>query len=209
MAGPSYFDASFKAEVKRAVADVERETSGEVVVAVRPVSGNYRHVDLTVGAVAALLALLVFLYHPEPFEFTYLPVELGATFALGTLLSMSLAPVGRWFGSRRRRRDAVELAASAAFTDLGVHATRERTGLLIFVSVFEQELVVRADVDVGQVSKSAEFEAWQAELRQCAFGGGNTDFASTLRKLGPILAAPLPRRTDDENELADGVAEVV
>jgi uncharacterized membrane protein len=59
------------------VADVERVTSAEIVVVLRRASGHYRQADLAAGAVAALAGLCVFLYYPEPFDFTFLPLELA------------------------------------------------------------------------------------------------------------------------------------
>ena len=90
MGGWTWFSVPFRDAVAAAVSSVEQRTSAEIVIAVRPTSGSYRHVDFAVGNGAALLALCLFLYHPRPFDFTLLPLELGASFAFGALLCASI-----------------------------------------------------------------------------------------------------------------------
>jgi putative membrane protein len=200
-----WFARSFQNEVKKTVAAVEKKTAAEVVVAVRPTSGHYRHIDAYVGAFFALFCLAVFLYHPAEFEFTYLPFELAAAFVVGTVLSM-VTPMGRWLSRERTLDAAVKLGASAAFTDSGVYRTKKRTGVLLFVSAFERRFRVIADAGVpldeleGWDSLQKRFEAATRTLNQKAF-------LAALSDLGELLAEPLPCAHDDENELGDDVTE--
>lgn len=196
----TFFDAPFKQRVEAAIAEIEGQTSAEVVVAVRPVSGTYWHVTWAVGAVSAFLALCVFLYHPAEFEFTYLPLELAGAFVVGSLLSTSVKAIPRTLSTRRYQGSAVEQAASAAFTEYGVHKTRGRTGLLVFVSTFERRAVLRPDVGVPAAELAACAGELDASVRQ-----GPESFLASLRRLAPMLADKLPRAADDVNELADGV----
>lgn len=200
-----WFAQSFKADVKKQVAEIERSTRAEIVVAVRPASGHYRHVDAYVGAAFALLVLCVFLYHPARFEFTYLPLELAGSFVLGTVLSV-VTPIGRWLTPRRALDSAVDLAASAAFTDCGVYRTRGRSGVLLFVSVYERRFRVRADQGVP----IAEIADWKAVCQRFDVAVAASDrekFVNALSELGPLLAQLLPRSADDVNELGDDVTE--
>lgn len=200
-----WFRRSFREDVKKTVAAVEKRTAAEVVVAVRPTSGQYRHVDAYVGALFALICLAVFLYHPAEFEFTYLPFELVAAFVVGTVLSM-VTPLGRWLSRKKTLDAAVKLAASAAFTDSRVYRTRNRTGVLLFVSVFERRFRVIADTGVpldeiaGWPALCTRFEAATNRLDDRAF-------LAALRDLGELLAEPLPCPQDDVNELGDDVTE--
>ena len=155
------------------------------------------------GALFAFLALCVFLYHPAEFEFTFLPLELAAAFAVGVLLvhvghahfpQPVLAPL-----PRRGRRAGQRVPA---FTDCGVHKTRGRTGVLVFVSAFERRAVVRPDVGVP----AAELATW-AEALDSSVGKGPESFLAALREVAPRLAEQLPRAADDSNELPDDVKE--
>ena len=67
-----------KQRVAAAVTAIETKTSAEIVVMMRPDSGSYRQADLVAGAIAAFAYLCIFLYAPEPFDFTYFPLEQAA-----------------------------------------------------------------------------------------------------------------------------------
>jgi putative membrane protein len=207
MARASFFSAPFKAEVKRAVGEVERQTSAEIVVAVRPNASSYRHVDFAVGSVVALAVLCVFLYHPEPFEFTYLPLELAGAWIAGAMLSLGLTPLRRSLASKKLKTSSADLAASAAFSDCGVYKTRARTGILVFVSAFERRGLVRADVGVPTAELGEKWTAWTGSVDAAARRLDAAAFLAALRQAGPLLADKLPRAADDVNELADDVSE--
>src|SRR5215470_4610706 len=86
-----------KAEVSAAIRAIESATSAEVVVAVRPASGHYRHTDYLVGFAFSFAALLVFLFDPEhEFSLEWMPVDTLVAFAIGTVLSAGLSPVRRF-----------------------------------------------------------------------------------------------------------------
>ena len=70
-----------KADVAAAIREVESVTSAEVVVAVRPSSGHYRHTDYLVGFVASFAALLVFLFDSHEFSILWMPLDTLVIFA--------------------------------------------------------------------------------------------------------------------------------
>lgn len=194
--------------VKKAIADVEAQTSVEVVVTVRRSCGYYRSADLGAGAFFALVLLCVFLYHPEPFDFTYLPLELAIAFGIGALLSAYVAPLRRALTPPKVRAANVARAAKAAFVDLGVGRTKARTGVLVFVAAFEKRVEIVADVGVHpKVLGPAWDEAKRKLDRAFRLDGSVERFVMALRELGPVLANEHPRAHDDENELADDLAE--
>jgi putative membrane protein len=204
--GQAFFAPTARERVGEAVRAVELETSAELVVTLRPISGHYRHTDYLVGALAALALLCVFLYHPEPFEYDFLPLELGAIFGLGALISAYFGPLRRALTSKALRAQSVRRAAREAFVDLGVSRTRARTGVLVYVSMFERRVEVVADVGVDAKAVDAASLQLVSAVEGSLFRGPSFDgFVAALRRLGPALAAALPRDDDDVNELADEV----
>jgi putative membrane protein len=125
----------------------------------------------------------------------------------GIALAVSAVPgLERALATRARRREAVERAARASFVERGVGLTRERTGVLVYFSRLEREVVVVADKGVTDlVAPEAWREACAALERVAVEGGGTAALASALRCFGALLAKSLPRRADDVNELADDV----
>lgn len=203
MLGKHLWSDDARRRVEEAVKEVEAQTSVEVVVAVRPASGSYRHTDYLVGAFVAMVVLCVFLYHPDPFDWTYLPLEVAASFAFGAVTSALFDPLRRLLTSRRLMDEYAEAKARSFFVEQGLSRTRDRTAVLLFVSVFERRVVVVCDLGVDEVALGAPFADAKRLLERDV---GRVDaFVRALSALGPIFATRLPRRADDTNELPDAV----
>src|SRR4051812_3937727 len=193
-----------KAEVTRAIRDVEAQTSAEIVVAVRPSAGHYRHTDYLVGFATAFAVLLVFLFDEHEFAIATMPLETLLAFGLGTLLSASVAPLRRALTSRSLMHTNARTAARAAFVDLGVSKTRGRTGILVFVALFERRVEVLPDVGIDTALFGGAFIDAQRALQDAVRGGPDLErLTAALRQLGPLLAKVLPHAADDVNELPD------
>jgi putative membrane protein len=197
----SFFDEAGRRLVTAAVKDAERATSGEIVVVVRPSSATYRHVDFAVGLASAAAVLCVFLYHPAPFDFTWLPLELAGAFAVGVAVSLGAAPLKRALVSRAVVSRAVRAAACEAFVSRGVHRTRGRTGVLVLVSALERRVEIVADL---AVKSPLDASALERAVRRHDVEA----FAAAIVALGRALGETLPRAADDENELPDAPEEV-
>src|SRR5262249_16530193 len=94
------YSSDARTRVRDAIKHVEGQTSAEIVVAVRPSSGPYRHADYLAGVLMALVALCVFLYPPASFDWSFLPLELAGCFSAGALASAYAPPIRRRFTSR-------------------------------------------------------------------------------------------------------------
>lgn len=194
-----------KAEVREAIRAIENVTSAEVVVAVRPSSGHYRHTDYLVGASFSFVALLVFLFDPEhEFSLEWMPFDSVVAFVLGAVLSANLPPLRRLLTSRKLMRTNVATAAKGAFVDLAVARTSGRTGILVYVSMLEKRVEVVPDVAVDRAVLGATFGDAIAALDTAVRRGPSLPkFLDALRSLGPILGKVLPRQVGDVNELPD------
>lgn len=200
MSEAAFFTDVARKRVAEAVADVESRTAAEVVVVVRRASGAWREVDLAVGAAVAFGVLLLLLFHPKPIAVEIMPVDVALAFAGGAVLCACLPPVKRALLPRKRVAEQVRVAARAAFVDQGIARTRGRTGILVFVSMFERRVEVVSDTGVD----AALVEATARSLAASVAGGPALDvFLDALRGLGPALAGLLPRGADDVNELPD------
>jgi putative membrane protein len=199
-----WFGETSKAAMKKTVEALESRSSVEVVVAVHPASASYRHAEWITGSLFALVWLAVFLYSPEPFDFTFLPLELLGAGAAGALLAWAVGPWKRALTRRRTMSREVERSAKAAFFDLGVSRTRGRTGVLVFLSVFERRAILVRDAGVP---KLAEFGPAERELAGALEKSDLERATKILEGLGDALARALPRAAGDVNELADDVVE--
>lgn len=202
----TFVNASAQAALRDAVEAVEGRSAVEVVISVRSSSSSYLHVDLALGALGGLGGLLYALYAERVFPLHTIPLVVVAGFAAGALLSVSLRPLRRLLGTRGVET-CVAQAARAQFFDLGVSNTRQRSGMLIYVSLFEARCQVLVDSGLRQALPAETLE--QLVQRIEASLGGRTNeagaraLAQAVSESAETLARHLPRAADDVDELPD------
>jgi putative membrane protein len=122
---------------------------------------------------------------------------------IATVLVNRITPLKRVLVPRRRMVERALVAARSHFVEQGISVTRDRSGILVYVSLLERTACVVADVGIDQ---SKLGEAWIKKLAELEGAVRREDpaaFAATLKELGPILEGPYPVREDDVNELPD------
>ncbi len=190
-----------------AVKDVERRSAAEVVVAFRGRSGRYLDADLIAGVLLALFTLWFQLFSPWEFNLPVILVSPILAGAAGAFLSSRAPNIRRLLTSRASRRERVRVAALAAFHDMGLGETREKTGVLVYVSCLERMATVVPDGGIRRrVAGAAWDEAVRAIEKAAAHREAGMAVAAIVRGMGDVLAPALPPRVDDVNELPDAVA---
>jgi putative membrane protein len=192
--------------LRDAIAAVEARSSAELVVSVRASSAAYRHAEVVIGVAAALAALAFLLFSPYPFALHWFLIDPVLVGALVALAASRLPPVRRALTPRAVQERRVRDAAGAVFLAKGVHHTRERTGILLYISLLERRALLVADAAVEREVPRREWRAVAAAIEQVVAGGGDgREVARALAPLGDLLALHLPRRAGDVNELPDEV----
>ena len=199
-----------RAAVEAAVVAAERESGAEIVPALLPACGTYAVADARGAALGALLGALALLAAPDasdgwradPRWLAPAVVFLGALggFALARLDAVRRALAGAEIEER------VDAAAAAQFLARNVFRTRDRTGILILVSLFEHQVRVLADEAVYRAVERATWERLAADVARAMAGGGRPGAAllQAVEAAGRLVGAHGPRRTpDDTNELPD------
>jgi putative membrane protein len=206
MSERSFYEEQAKGAAKAAVASIEAQTSAEIVVCLRGASWAYREADYLCGFIVSVGALVTMLYVERTFQLASFPLGVVAAFLLGAVVSANLPAVRRIFTMPGRKRDAVRAAARAAFVDLGVSRTHGRTGVLVYISMFERRVEVVPDVGIDAAPLGPEWKAAVAALERSLTPSPSVDrFLTAMRALGPILGKALPHAEDDVNELPDEV----
>ena len=95
-------------------------------------------------------------------------------------------------------------AAHAAFFEESVHCTRNRTGLLIYLSALEDQVILIADAGVESKIPRGEWNAirW-GDTKDPAAPGDLQHFLDGLHSVGKILAEHIPATDENPNELSD------
>jgi|SoiMethySBSTD1v2_1073268.scaffolds.fasta_scaffold09498_10 putative membrane protein len=203
MSARAFFGDEAKSGVRQTIERLELECSAEVVVSVAPASGDYRAADYLWGALAAMGITLVFVFHPHPFDSTFFPLELGVAFVAASAVSAFLLPLRRWLTPSSRMKKSVLSAAKAKFVDLGVSGTRARSGLLVYVSMFERKVAIISDIGIDRAAHAQSFDQAERLLGLAVRRGDLGAFTAALAGLGPLLIQLCPPRHDDVNELPD------
>jgi putative membrane protein len=99
----------------------------------------------------------------------------------------------------------VALRAEAAFLEEEVFATRDRTGILIFLALFEHKAVILADEGIHRVVPQAVWQELVDDLvKGIKAGRAAMTLAEVIRRCGRVLKEhELELRPDDRDELDD------
>ena len=197
-----------KAALKKAVETVESQSAAEVVVSIRPWSGSYRQVDYLLGALLSFVGLCYMLYAERVFALHWIAVLCPMLFICGVMLSLAITPLRRLIAGRRALQNNVNRASRAQFYDLGVSRTRDRSGILVYVSLLERRCDVLPDIGVQMKVPADQLAKALAAIKLTIEEHGVTLKAAHLlaQAVGAnteLLAQYLPRRSDDINELLD------
>ncbi|PRP91440.1 hypothetical protein ENSA5_55570 [Enhygromyxa salina] len=193
-------------QLAAAIETVETRSRAELVVVVRPIVGNYLGSDLIVASVIALSVLAFQLYSPWVFNLHWLLIHPPLAGAATVGLLRAVPGLRAMFVSEARKRSETQTAAAACFQTKGVRYTRERTGLLVFVSLFEQQIRVLADSGISETIPADEWREAVAPITAVLHDEGD---AATLAERLTTLADTLERwceaREDDIDELPNAI----
>jgi putative membrane protein len=192
--------------IEAAVRAAEKHTSGEIVVAVVGDCDEYGAAGWRCGVLLAALVFLGFVSFAEPAPpLAYFGAQ-GLALLAGHLLAR-IDPVRRLFVAEQMLEEAARRRAWSSFAELGLRHTETRTGILIFVALFEHRVVVLADEGIHRALGPGE--RWE-EIVDLVLAGIRADrpvegIEDAVRRCGEILSHPLPPRTDDRDEISRGL----
>jgi putative membrane protein len=131
-----------------------------------------------------------------------LPTIVGAGFGY---LVAGLDSIGRWLIPDDQIERAVGLRAEAAFLEEEVFATRDRTGILVFLALFEHRAVILADEGIHRSVPEGEWQRLVDDLIAGIRAGRAAEtMVQAIGNCGKLLEQyEVTRRPDDEDELSD------
>ena len=129
-------------------------------------------------------------------------------FVAGLTIVRHFLSLKRLFISNREIEEEVQEAAVTSFFKKGIHRTREETGVLIFISLFEHRVWVLADRGINRKVAQDQWDGIVASIvegiRQKRAGDA---ICKAVADVGSLLAAHFPIREDDRDELANLIVE--
>jgi putative membrane protein len=209
-----FLNDSEKRQVQTAVANAEMKTAGEIVVMIVPASYSYPMAEVVGAAACALpVSILLTIYTGGLFwvgtRDMWLFMGFFAVLFFGfRYLVKGLPGFKRRFISKREVEEEVQEAAVTAFYQNGLFRTRDETGVLLYISVFEHKVWVLADRGINdKVPK----DAWNEVVDVITSGIHEKCQADAIctavESVGAMLARHFPARPDDTDELKNLIIE--
>ena len=209
------FNDSDLQRIKDAVKLAEEKISGEIVPVIVERSGRYliaNYKGSLIGASLAFMTMIVLdryiitdasntlFYDPV---FIFFIVILGGV--VGALIPHFSEGARRLLLSQGYMDQTTRQRAENAFLEEEVFNTRQRTGIMIFISFFEHEVMVMADRGISKVVEQKQWDMIVAELvAQIRAGHAIEGLEAGIRRCGDLLLEKGFKKTDDDiNELSD------
>jgi putative membrane protein len=194
--------------INAAVEQAEKSTAGEIVCMVHTASYHYPMSDIIGAAALALPAAMAltpiiggWLWIGTQNMWVFLSILVPA-FILGHWVVKHTPWLKRIFISNREMAEEVEEAAVTSFFKHGLYRTKDGTGILIFISVFERKVWVLADAGIDA---KVSGDHWKSVVEGITEGIRNDQAAAAIclavDTIGRTLSEYFPVAPDDINEL--------
>lgn len=209
-------------DIEAAIRAAEARTSGEFVAVVARASDEYLFLPTLYAALAALAvppilwaAISTVVVTPSSAWTAQPGLTLGLMYVLQVATFVVLALALRWtpltmlvvphaVKLHRSRRLAHEM-----FFRLGLHETRERTGVLLFVSVAERYVEIIADRGIHEKAPAGLWENVIGDFTGKVKAGRVTEgFTAAIAACGGILAQHFPRAPGSRDQLPDVLIQI-
>ncbi len=209
------FSTEERDEIKKGIASAEAGTSGEIVPVVVSASGRYDRSEDIFGIIFALIIISIYwsmFQLPIASEWStassgnpvFWPVILIfiISFIIGATLASTIPVLRLPFIAKSEMQQEVERSAIETFQRQRIRATKEGTGVLIYLSLFEHMVHVVGDDGINAKVEPGE---WQSICDLIVKGMRENKpepaLLEAIKSTGLLLAKYFPIADDDQNEL--------
>lgn len=201
-----FFSKEEKQRIKETTHEVECGTIGEVVVMVVDRSDDYLDGEVMGGVVGgSLLSLTITALFLNASLWFFIPLAFVFFFPFRSIFK-KYYPLRTAFLGVKRREHAVLHRAIRAFHEKGLNRTKERTGVLFFISLLERKVWVLADRGIHEKIGQETLNTFAAKVSKGIAEGRACDaLCEAMKEAGALLAKHFPKTKDDRDELPDDV----
>ncbi len=191
--------------ISQAVLEAEKHTTGEIVPMIVAQSDDYPGARWRLAIVTALLFGFLAYFFLEDLDPVWILWAQIPGLYIGYWLS-SFGAVLRPFMLSSKIDEEVHQRALQAFFSRNLHATKDRTGILVMASLLEHRVEILADTGINaKVSR----DAWQGIVTDM-IGRIKSDnltegFCIAVRECGEVLAKDFPGTHDNPDEISNKV----
>lgn len=201
--------------IKDAVKEAEEKISGEIVPVIVERSGRYliaTYKGSLIGACLAFMLMIVldrYVISNASNTLFYDPVFIFVMVIFGGIVGAVVPYFSEWAKrlllSQVYMDQTTRRRAENAFLEEEVFNTRQRTGIMIFISFFEHEVMVMADKGISKVVEQKQWDMIVADIVAQIRAGKIIDgLEAGIKRCGDLLLEKGFKKTDDDiNELSD------
>lgn len=214
------FSEADRQSVSEAIKQAESKTSGEIAVAVIRESYDYAIYETAAAVLAGFIYFIFIMFYVAEIEnflqrlfwdysVNYLLLFYGfSTFVVMTIFYFlfNISTLDRLIVPHKIMTGKVKERALRYFMESGVSNTRDRTGILIFISILERRVELLADRGIAEKIPP---DKWSSIVSDIIAGIKAGELSKHLHKAvtqcGDLLQDFFPIKEDDTNELSNDV----
>ena len=203
-----FFSQEEQKQIEATVKNVETKTSGEIVPMVVDSSYNYPRAELIGGGTLALAVGLIgsWAFGGESIWW-FLPIFIVGFFVFQQLIR-SFPDLKRKLIHPDEFTAEVKEKAQVSFLNQGLHETRDRTGILILISLFERRVQVLADSGINEkVPQHTWDEIVEMIIQGIKAGTACNATCRAIERCGELLHEYPPCPHDNVDELPNLIVE--
>lgn len=208
----SILGKEFRESLSGLIAQIEKKSGVEVVIAIASRSGNYSFVPILVGLIFAFFGISFSVFSDEELEDEFLVLIPLLFSAIGYLI-FSFPLIHSILVPKKMKKRNSEIYARASFQKGNIYETVSRQGILIYVSVFEKEIIFLEDKFVTKRIPFDEIAKIKSSLnfvfKTFPDGKAPSRFISSIESMIPIFEKYIPVEPNDVNEIPDDLEIVL
>ncbi|SEA56515.1 putative membrane protein [Desulfuromusa kysingii] len=203
-----FFSHEEQQKIEAAVRKAETKTSGEIVPMLVNSSYEYPRAELIGAGTLALAVGLIFSWAVGGESIWWFLPAFIVSFFVFQLLIRNLPDLKRKLINPAEFDLEVKEKALVSFVEQGLHETRDKTGILILISLFEHRVQVLADSGINaKVPKNTWNELVDTIIHGLKTGDSCNAICQAVERCGELLETHFPRKDDDSDELPNLIIE--
>lgn len=198
----NFFSKNEQLRIETAVQAAEKRTSGEIVPMLVGAAYDYPRAEIIGGGFFAMaIASLISWWWWDASLWAFLPAFLLLYLPCKGLIR-AIPALKRQFIADAEIDAEVDEKAMVSFIEQGLHHTRDNTGILILICLFEHRVEVLADRGINALVPKQTWDEIVAMITEGLRQGQACDaLCQAIERCGEILTEQFPVREDNTNEL--------
>ncbi|ELR71394.1 Hypothetical protein C900_02735 [Fulvivirga imtechensis AK7] len=197
--------------IRETVKRAENQISGEIMPVLVRQSHHYPAVKWKSGSLLALVAFVAIVvidrWFPQiaVYDPLYYFLIVSCSGILGAMLPLWFPSLKRFLVTEAEQKHAARQKAETVFLEEEVFNTAHRTGIMIFVSFLEHEVIVMADSGISSKVNQKEWDSITNNLIDHIKAERLIDgIEEAVTQCGQLLLEKgFSKKADDKNELSD------